>query len=289
MDKDVKKAKRLVIILFLICLCIALICFGIAVYLVVTNRESGTASQNLANITKSIFMIGVFFLVLGFGYTLPALLSARKKSGKAASTVIDFSSVSAETVKTSDVFDETNMRHNLAKYIPDGETLLAGIHAMAYESSVICVFSGCVCMEDRLRPDKDGGTVALMKKKYNSRSIYIGITQNHLVMTDCGVTPYSYLFHEEPDDDEPYVRETDMQEVTTEILLTDIGRCFPLTDIQSCKIKNGWMGSVKCFITMKNGSYFKLMFPKLGGLGGGMPHHTEYRDAIIARLGGIST
>ncbi|MDE6714440.1 MAG: hypothetical protein K2K20_11980, partial [Lachnospiraceae bacterium] len=75
MDKDVKKAKRLVIILFVICLCIALICFGIAVYLVVTNRESGTASQNLANITKSIFMIGVFFLVLGFGYTLPDKLS----------------------------------------------------------------------------------------------------------------------------------------------------------------------------------------------------------------------
>jgi len=37
---------------------------------------------------------------------------------------------------------------------------------------------------------------------------------------------------------------------------------------------------------MKNGSYFKLMFPKLDGLGGGMPHHTEYCEAIIARLGG---
>ncbi len=284
MDKDVKKAKRLVIFMFLSCLCIALICFGIAGYLVVTNRESGTASQNLVNITKSIFMIGVFFLVLGFGYTLPALLSARKKAGNQPSAVIDFSSVSAETVKSSDVFDETNMRHNLAKYIPDGETLLAGIHAMAYESSVICVFSGCVPMEDRLHPDKDGGTVALMKKKYNSRSIYIGITQNHLVMTDCGMTKYYYQF-----DDIPNVSETDLQEVTADILLADIGGRFPLTDIQSCKIKNGWLGSIKCFITMKNGSYFKLMFPKLGGLGGGMPHHTEYRDAIIARLGGIST
>lgn len=287
MDKDVKKAKRLVIILFVVCLCIALICFGIAGYLVVTIRERGTANQNNANITKSIFMIGVFFLVLGFGYTLPALLSARKKSGKAASTIIDFSSVSAEAVKSSDVFDETNMRHNLAKYIPDGETLLAGIHAMAYESSVICVFSGCVPMEDRMHPDKDGGTVALMKKKYNSRSIYIGITQNHLVMTDCGVNKYYYMFDEKPD--EELLKEANTQEVTADILLADIGGRFPLTDIQSCTIKNGWLGSIKCFITMKNGSYFKLMFPKLGGLGGGMPHHTEYRDAIIARLGGIST
>lgn len=36
-----------------------------------------------------------------------------------------------------------------------------------------------------------------------------------------------------------------------------------------------------------NESYFKLMFPKLGGLGGGMPHHAQYRDAIIAKLGEI--
>lgn len=42
-------------------------------------------------------------------------------------------------------------------------------------------------------------------------------------------------------------------------------------------------------ITMDNSSYFILMFPKLGGLGGGMPHHTEYREAIIARLGGRNT
>lgn len=279
MDKDVKKVRRLVIISFLICLCIALACFGTAAYLVVTNRGTETVDENIVSFTKIIVMIGLFFLVLALGHTLPVLLSARKKSGKAASAVIDFSSVPAEVVKTSDVFDETNMRHNLAKYIPEGETLLAGIHAMVYGSEVNCVFSRCVRMSDRLRPDKDGGTVALMKKKVNSRSIYIGITQNYLVMTDCGVTSYYYQF-----DDKPNVRETDLQEVTDDILLADIGRCFPLTDIQSSDIKNGWLGSMKCRITMKNGSYFKLMFPKLGGMGGGMPHHAQYREAIIARL-----
>lgn len=279
MDRDHKKAKRLVIFSFLICLCIALACFGTAAYLVVTNRGMETVDENTVYFTKIIVMVGLFFLVLSLGHTLPVLLSARKKSGKAASAVIDFSSVPAETVKASDVFNEANMRHNLAKYIPDGELLLAGIHAMANGSEVNCAFSGCVRMEDRLHPDKDGGIVALMKKKVNSRSIYIGITQNYLVMTDCGVTPYYYQF-----DDKPNVRETDLQEVTDDILLADIGRCFPLADIQSSDIKNGWLGSVKCRITMKNGSYFKLMFPKLGGLGDGMPHHAQYRDAIIARL-----
>lgn len=279
MDEDLKKAKRLVIFLFLVCLCIALSCFGTAAYLVAANRGTETVSHGLVDFTKVIVMAGIFFLVLGFGYTLPALLSTRKKAGNQPSAVIDFSSVPVETVKDSDVFDETNMRNNLEKYIPEGENLLAGIHAIANETSVNCVFSGCVLMENMLRPDKEGGTVALTKKKYNSHSIYIGITQNYLVMTDCGVNPYYYQF-----DDKPNVSETDLQEVTADILLADIGRCFPLADIQSCDIKNGWLGSVKCRITMKNGSYFKLMFPKIGGMGGGMPHHAQYREAIMARL-----
>jgi len=106
----------------------------------------------------------------------------------------------------SGIFEEGNMRRILEQYIPDGETLLAGIHAAAKESVVKCVYGKCVRTENRLVPDEKGGVIAINKKK--------------------------------------------------------------------------------CFITMKNGSYFKLILPKLGGLGGGMPHHTEYRDKIIAWLGG---
>lgn len=270
MDEDFRKARRLVILLFIACLCIALVCFGISGYLVVTLRGAETVNQRLVEISKITVMIGIFFLVLGFGYLLPLLLSRKnRKQGE---------------VDSSEIFDETNMRRALEKYIPDGEILLAGIHAAAEETAVTCVFGGCLCTEDRLIPHKDGGTVALSKKKYSGYDIYIGITQRFLVMADCGKYPYYYEFDKEPD-----VRETDIQEVTAEILLADIGKCFPLADIQSCDIKKGWMGSMKCFITMKNGSYFKLMFPKLGGLGGGMPHHTQYRDTIMARLSGSST
>ncbi len=42
-------------------------------------------------------------------------------------------------------------------------------------------------------------------------------------------------------------------------------------------------------ITMKGGSVLKIMLPKRGGLGGGMPHHVEYREAIIERLSAINT
>ena len=41
-------------------------------------------------------------------------------------------------------------------------------------------------------------------------------------------------------------------------------------------------------ITLKNGAFLKLLLPKRGGLGGGMPHHEEYREKIIARLSGLS-
>lgn len=184
----------------------------------------------------------------------------------------------------SGIFDETNMRQALGACIPDGETLLAGIHAIAKEMSTACVFKKCIRVESGLVPDENGGIVSLYKKKYSACDIYFGITQTFMVIADCEKYDYFYEFDNEPD-----VNETDIQELSSELCFEDIGKCFPLADIQSCEIKNGWMGSVKCFLTMKNGSCFRLLFPKLGGLGGGMPHHAQYREAILARLSRSST
>ncbi len=182
----------------------------------------------------------------------------------------------------SEIFDEANMRQALEEYIPDGETLLAGIHAVSKETNVRGVFGKCARTENQLIPDENGGIIALNKKKYSAYDIYLGITQSSLVIADCEGNQYLYQF-----DDEPDVNKVDIQEITSDIFFADIGKCFPLADIQSCEIKKGWMGSYKCFIKTKNGSYFKLIFPKLGGLSGDMPHHAEYRETIIARLNGI--
>ena len=182
------------------------------------------------------------------------------------------------------VFDETTMRQALEKYILDGESLLAGIKAVAKESTVTCIFGQCTLADDRLIPYKDGGTVEIRKKKYEAYDIYLGITQHSMVVVDCMSPRYLYEFSSDP-----IVRNTDIQMVNNDILLTDVGKCFCLTNIQSCEINKGWMGSVKCTVTMKNGDYFKLLLPKLGGLGRNMPHHTEYRDAIINRLSISST
>jgi len=179
----------------------------------------------------------------------------------------------------SDIFDEATMHRVLGKYIPNGETLLAGIHAIAKETKVTGVFANGVCGEDRLIPEASGGLLALSKEKYSTYDVYLGLTSSSLVIAECERNRYYYQFEDEPD-----VEEEDIREVTAAIPLADIGTCFPLADIQSCALQKGWMGSVRCFLTMKNGSYFKLLFPKRGGLGGGMPHHTEYREAMIARL-----
>lgn len=181
----------------------------------------------------------------------------------------------------SEIFDETNMRQILGKYVPDGETLLAGIHAISKETHITGIFGKCVCTENGLVPDENGDVIALSKEKFSTYDIYFGITQSALVIADCERNKYAYQF-----DSNPSVNQSEIQKITSNLFFTDIGTCFPLADIKSCEIKKGWMGSVKCFLTMKNGSYFKLLLPKLGGLGGGMPHHVEYRDAIIARLSG---
>lgn len=269
MDQNQKKAKQRVIGLFLFCLCIALACFGVCAYLVITYRGTESVSDGIVNGSKILVLVGIFFLVVDFGYLLPILIKKKNVNPNRAG------------MGTADIFDEANMRRILEKYIPNGETLLAGIHAVSKETSVTGVYGKCVRTANGFIPDENGGTISLNKKKYSAYDIYLGITQYSLVVAECQKNSYYYQF-----DDGPNVSEADIQEVTADILFDDIGTCFLLADIQSCKIKNGMMGSVNCFIQMKNGSYFKLMLPKLGGLGGDMPHHTEYRQAIIARLGG---
>ena len=59
--------------------------------------------------------------------------------------------------------------------------------------------------------------------------------------------------------------------------------------LSECEVKKVWMGAVNCSITMKNGSFLKLQLPKSGGLGGGMPHHAEYRERSLECLGGSNT
>lgn len=72
-------------------------------------------------------------------------------------------------------------------------------------------------------------------------------------------TPYHYEL-----DDAPDGSEGEMQEITSDICLADIGTCFSLADIQSCQLKNGWMGSVKCFLTNSGYEFFRAICEEKG-------------------------
>lgn len=59
----------------------------------------------------------------------------------------------------SEIFDETNMRRILGKHIPEGETLLAGIHGISQEVQIRGIFGKCIRTEDKLIPDEKGASL----------------------------------------------------------------------------------------------------------------------------------
>lgn len=257
MNDSSRKAKKAGIGLFLFFLCVALVCFGIAAYIIAMKRGRAVVSKRTVEVCKIFVLTGIFFLVVDFGHLLPRLVSG--KNG---------------------IFSETNMRQVLEKYIPEGETLLAGIHALSKETVIKAVFGNCVRTGNSLVSNENGGVI-VHKEKHAVYDVYLGITHDSLLITECERNRWFYRF-----DDVPGLSGENVPGVTSEILFTDIGKCFPLADIAHCEIKKGWMGSLKCFITMKGGSHFKLLLPKFSGLGDGMPHHAEYRETIVTRLGG---
>lgn len=181
----------------------------------------------------------------------------------------------------SNIFDEKNMIMALEKYIPEGETLAAGIHGIGLNTEVRHIFGKCILVGEQLMPDKDADAYEISKCKYAKYDVYIGITEHYLILSECEVYKHYYEFNDSPD-----LRGRVVEEINTCIPLENIGTCFPLAEIQKCEIKKVWMGAVNCSITMKNGSFLKLQLPKRGGLGGGMPHHAEYRERILECLGG---
>lgn len=147
----------------------------------------------------------------------------------------------------SGIFDEGRMLQVLGSCIPEGEALSAGIH---------------------------GITLQVNKKKTSWFDVYIGVTDHHLLVAECEERKYLTA---------AYPMLPDLRKTVAE----DIGVCFPLADIQSCEIKNSIMGAVNCSIAFKDGGFLKLQLPKRGGLGKAMPHHAEYREKIISRLGSL--
>ena len=78
MDEERRKVKRLIIILFLACLCAALVCFGIFIYLLNAYRNGKLVGDRIVTVSKIVVMTGIFFLILAFGNLLPVFISHKK-------------------------------------------------------------------------------------------------------------------------------------------------------------------------------------------------------------------
>jgi len=78
MDEERRKVKRLIIILFLACLCTALVCFGIFIYLLNAYRNGELVGDRIVTVSKIVVMMGIFFLILAFGNLLPVFISHKK-------------------------------------------------------------------------------------------------------------------------------------------------------------------------------------------------------------------
>lgn len=267
MSNNNKGTGSRAVVAFLVSLAIAIISFAVFGYVVVTAKSSGEpVDERVVSISKILALTGVFFLVLAFGHALPNVMKSKRNQN----------GVQADS---TDIFNEVNMRKALEQYMPDGETMLAGVHVVTKESSVSCAFEECVVTEDKLIPDANDDIVTVSKTKCCTYDMYLAITQHFLVVADCEPNRYYYEFNKAP-----VKNKADIHKVTEDICLKDIGKCFRLEDIESCKMKNGFAGSVNCDIRMKNGSYFKLLIPATGGMSGGMPNYSRYKDEIIACL-----
>ncbi len=141
------------------------------------------------------------------------------------------------------------------------------------EAEMWQVLAGCIPEGESLLAAVHGITLQLNQKKASKFDVYVGITARYLLIAECEERKYLSTFYLIPD-----------QRKTVE---EEVGVCFLLTDIQRCVIQNAIMGAVNCSITLQDGSFIKLMLPKRGGLGGGMPHHAAYREKIISCLSAL--
>jgi len=216
--------------------------------------KDNSVSSRTVTLYQCLALAAVFFLVLVFGYGIPALVKIRKG---------DFG-----------IFSEDNMRKVLGKYIPDEEWLIAGVYGKGRKMEIRKVFGGCTYTNGKIEPCTKDTVLVVNKNKYSQYNIYIGITERHFVISECEPCKYYYEFNESINADG-----VDAEEIQTTVYPEELGHCFLLTEIQSCKTKCKASGWTECLVTLKNGSTLKFVIPKV--IYADMPNHQRYRETIM--------
>ncbi len=178
-------------------------------------------------------------------------------------------------------FDVNNMNAVMGKFCPEGENVITAIYGVGKSADIIQYFGGCQRTPDTLVPAGTNNILKVLKRKVCTYDLYIGYTEHSLIISECDMsTTYYYEF-----EDMTGSGLTMAKKLEKEITHKSIGKAFPLKSIKEFKMKNGWFGSVKCVLTLDNGTVFKFMLTKrAGGLVSPMPNHEKNRDSIIEVL-----
>ena len=138
------------------------------------------------------------------------------------------------------------------------------------ESYMLEKLMPCVPAGETLAAGIHGVILQVNQKRTSYLDVYIGVTERSLLVAECEERKFL----------NPQYRIRDTRKAVEE----ELGVCFPASAIERCQVKAAWMGAVNCAVTLRDGGFLKLQLPKRGGLGGGMPRHAEYREAILTWL-----
>lgn len=185
------------------------------------------------------------------------------------------------------IFSEKNMLETLAPYLPEGQEIKAAIHAIVKEITIKRLFVDAHVDNRILYPTPEAGLLVLNKSKVCSFDAYFGFTNNYMIMVPCNPEEWYYEWSTVDDKNTAEVLAPYAIRLSEPIDQSDIVLCDPLTDIESAKVKKNWIGAYNCEIEFGCGDAMRIQLPRLGGLGGGMPNHARYRDAIVDLLQNI--
>ncbi len=178
-------------------------------------------------------------------------------------------------------FDVDNMNTVMEAFCPDGENVIAAVYGVGRSTEIIQYFGGCERKVTVLVPADNNIILKVTKKKVCAYDLYIGITEKSLIISECDTSTTTYYYSFDAITDPIF---TGIKKLEKEIPYKSIGKAFPLNSIKKFEIKDGLFGSVKCVLTLDNGTFFKFMMAKRAGLGNLMPDHLTNRNKIIEVL-----
>ncbi len=254
MDERIEKAKKKYLRMLLIFVVCGAACIGGAFYAgqrAVQARGQGNFAGWEVDAYKAVVLVGVLFLVIAFGYVLPAWIKVRKGNWG--------------------IRDERNMFQTLKPYVPAGEVLKAAVHVVSLKKVTKQVYGGCRYTEEALIPDASGSTYMVEKSKFSTHDMYIGMTAQNLIVKEAEECNHAYSVYE--------VDMPDVPPISAPVENHRMGTCFPLELITKCTVRSASGGMKNCTIELSDGSLFKFKLEKQDGLG--MPHHEQYRDAFL--------